>query len=194
MMKKFLLTHRYIIIFFFAAILHVSVLALVRVSTPQNASGDDIEYELFKLVDVEEYVPPPPAPDTTVVYNQPTAAEKVITTDDEIIEIETRDPVIDYVPQHKISIIPDIPTRDVLERIVYPPMALRQEIEGVVYLELFIDQTGLIRKIRVLKDPGYGFADAAVAALTGLRCKPAYANGAPVAVRFRYPVRFTIQR
>lgn len=194
MMKRFLLTHRYIIIFLFAALLHVSVLALVRVSAPQNADTDDAEYELFKLVDVEEYVPPPPAPDTTVVYNQPAAAEKVITTDDEIIEIETREPVIDYVPQHKISIIPDIPTREILERIVYPPMALRQEIEGVVYLELFIDQAGLIRKIQVLKDPGYGFADAAVTALTGMRCKPAYANGKPVAVRFRYPVRFTIQK
>lgn len=194
MMRKFLLTHRYIILFFFAAVLHVSVLALVRVSAPQETPGDDMDYELFKLVDVEEFVPPPPAPDTTIVYNQPTAAEKVITTDDEIMEIETREPVIDYVPQHKISIIPDIPTREVLERIVYPPMALRQEIEGVVYLELFIDQAGLIRKIQVLKDPGYGFADAAVEALTGMRCKPAYANGAPVAVRFRYPVRFSIQR
>ncbi len=194
MTKRFLLTHRYIIIFLFVALIHVSVLALVRFSVPENAATDDSEYEIFKLVDVEEYVPPPPAPDKTVVYNQPTAAEQVITTENEIIEIENREPAIDYVPQHKISVIPDIPAREVLDRIVYPPMALRQEIEGVVYLELFIDQSGMVRKIQVLKDPGYGFADAAVAALTGLRCKPAYANGEPVAVRFRYPVRFTVQR
>ncbi|HOF84621.1 MAG TPA: energy transducer TonB [Treponemataceae bacterium] len=194
MTKRFLLNHRYLIIFIFVALVHVSVLALVRFTAPEKSGGDDSEYEVFKLVDVEEYVPPPPAPDTTVVYNQPTAAERVITTENEIIEIETREPVINYVPQHKISVIPDIPTREVLNRIVYPPMALRQEIEGVVYLELFIDQSGVVRKILVLKDPGYGFADAAVAALTGLRCKPAYANGEPVAVRFRYPVRFTVQR
>ncbi len=90
--------------------------------------------------------------------------------------------------------MPEIPSREILSRIRYPALALRQEIEGVVYLELFIDGGGTIRMIRVLKDPGYGFAEAAVEALTGMRCKPALANGKPVAVRFRYPVRFTLQR
>ncbi|HNY21606.1 MAG TPA: energy transducer TonB [Treponemataceae bacterium] len=83
-------------------------------------------------------------------------------------------------------------TQTILSRIEYPAMAMKQGIEGVVYLELFIDEAGLIRKISVLKDPGHGFAEAAIAAITGLRCKPASANGRPVAVRFRYPVRFAI--
>lgn len=193
-MKRFIVSHRYIPIFIITALLHMSVLGLVRFSTPSEQTIDEREYEIIKLVDVEEFIPPPETPKTTVVYNQPSISEKVIATDDEVIEITTPQSEIEYVPQHKISIVPDIPTGSVLENIVYPPMALRQGIEGIVYLELFIDTAGMVRKIQVLKDPGHGFAEAAVAALTGLRCKPAYANGKPVAVRFRYPVRFKIQQ
>lgn len=191
-MQSFFMRHRYSIIFFFAVLLHIAAFALLRFSTPPQAEVQDSDYEILKLVDVEEYIPPPEKPDTTIVYNQPLSAETVLTTEDDVVEIKTDNSELDYVPQHKISIIPGIPTQEVLDRIEYPPIALRQGIEGVVYLELFIDKEGLIRKIRVLKDPGYGFADAAVAALTGVRCKPAYANGVPVAVRFRYPVRFTV--
>jgi len=99
---------------------------------------------------------------------------------------------IEYLPQHLVSTVPVIPTEELLARISYPPRALRQGIEGVVILELFIDKSGAIRKVGVIKDPGYGFADAAVAAIRGLSCEPARANGLPVAVRFRYPVRFTV--
>jgi len=184
--------HRYIIFFLGAVLIHIVAFALLRFSTPPQTEVRDSDYEILKLVDVEEYIPPPEKPDTTIVYNQPVSAETVITTEDDVVEVQTDNAEPDYTPQHKISIVPGIPTQEVLDRIEYPPIALRQGVEGVVYLELYIDREGLIRKIRVLKDPGFGFADAAVAALTGLRCKPAYANGVPVAVRFRYPVRFTV--
>ena len=55
-----------------------------------------------------------------------------------------------------------------------------------------IDANGVIRKIKVLKDPGHGFAQAAVAALDGITCVPANANGKNCAVRYRYPVKFTL--
>ncbi len=100
---------------------------------------------------------------------------------------------IEYLPSHKISVPPKIPVNQVLRNIVYPPQANRQRIEGVVYLELYIDREGVIRKIEVLKDPGYGFAEAAVKAFEGVRCQPAEANGVPVAVRYRYPIRFKLR-
>lgn len=191
-MQSLFFKYRYGIVFLFAIIIHFAAFALLRFSAPPQAEVQDSDYEILKLVDVEEYTPPPEKPDTTVVYNQPVSAETVIATENDVLEIQTTQAEPDYTPQHKISIVPGIPTREVLDRIEYPPIALRQGIEGIVYLELYIDREGLIRKILVLKDPGYGFSDAAVAALTGVRCKPAYANGVPVAVRFRYPVRFTV--
>ncbi len=99
----------------------------------------------------------------------------------------------DYLPQYRITDVPVIPAAEILSRIEYPPMAAREGIEATVYLELYIDQSGVIRKVLVLKDPGYGFADAAVKAVEGVVATPARADGKPVAVRFRYAVRFTLR-
>ena len=144
-------------------------------------------------MDVQEFVPPPPAPvekkEVVTVSNQPKASENFVETKEEVV-VEREEIV--YLPQHKISSVPIIPSREVLSRIVYPPMALKQGIEAVVYLELFIDSNGSIKKIKVLKDPGHGFAQAAVKALEGVTCVPANANGKNCAVRYRYPVKFTL--
>ncbi len=191
-MNRWIIRHRGALILAGVALFHAGILLFARVDSPSSGDTDPAEYRVLKLVDVEEIIPPPETP-ITLVSNQPIASEHVVATDDVVIEVnDGAEP--EYLPQHKISVVPEIPTKDVLSRIRYPSLALRQEIEGVVYLELFIDGSGTIRMIRVLKDPGFGFAEAAVEALTGMRCKPALANGKPVAVRFRYPVRFTLQR
>ena len=99
----------------------------------------------------------------------------------------------DYLPQYKITDVPVIPNAELLSRIVYPPLAARMGIEAIVYVDLYIDQYGAIRKVDVLKDPGYGFAEAAVKALEGVVVAPAKADGRAVAVRFRYQIRFTLK-
>lgn len=189
------------VFFAIALILHAGAFLFLRFALPAAEIADTNEYAILKLVDIEEYVPPvipPVEKKVALVQNRPDSAEKIIETEEEIIEIEDTNNIIEeskepvYLPQHKISQIPTIPSKEVLSRIVYPPMALRQNIEAVVYLELYIDSEGLIRKIQILKDPGHGFAEAAVAALEGIQCSPARANGTSVAVRFRYPVRFTL--
>ena len=177
--------------------IHIIVLVCVRFSVKEAALEEEIDAEIFKLVDVEEFVPPPPPPPVIekkeVVVNSVKASETIQETEKEVVEVEEEVPVeIEYVPQHKISVIPEIPTKAILSKIEYPKMAMKQGIEGVVYLELFIDEAGNIRKVNVLKDPGYGFAEAAIAALDGIICKPALMNEKPVAVRFRYPIRFML--
>lgn len=172
--------------------IHVIVLICVKFSVSSAAQEEEKVAEIFKLVDVEEFVPPPPPPvieKKEVVINSVKNSENIQETEKEVVEVEEE---IDYVPQHKISVVPEIPTKQILSKIEYPKMAMKQGIEGVVYLELFIDEYGNIRRVNVLKDPGYGFADAAVAALEGISCKPAMMNDKPVAVRFRYPVRFVL--
>jgi len=100
---------------------------------------------------------------------------------------------IEYLPSHKISVPPKIPVEQVLQNLSYPLSAKQQRIEGVVYLELYIDKEGTIRRIVVLKDPGYGLAEAAIKAFEGVRCIPAEANGIPAPVRYRYPIRFKLR-
>ncbi len=181
-------------------IVYIILFRFVR-GTPSagNSEQPDFDATMFKLVDVTEYTPPPPVEEKVVVMNsQVKSSEKVIETEEKIQEIPdttmAAETEVDFLPQHKISSVPVIPTDKILSRVEYPPMALQAGIEGVVYLELFIDQHGEIRKIQVLKDPGHGFAEAALRAMEGLTCIPATANGQNVAVRFRYPVRFSIRK
>lgn len=179
------------ILFSLVIAIHVVVLICVKFSISNAAPEEEKVAEIFKLVDVEEFVPPPPPviEKKEVVINSVKSSENIQETEKEVVEVQEE---IEYVPQHKISVVPEIPTKTILSRIEYPKMAMKQGIEGVVYLELFIDEAGNIRRVNVLKDPGYGFADAAIAALDGIACKPALMNDKPVAVRFRYPVRFVL--
>ncbi len=101
----------------------------------------------------------------------------------------------DYLPMHKVSIPPLFSEQEIRRGLVYPAIALKSGIEGTVYLELFVDQRGEIQKITIMKEDPVekGFGEAAVKAFQGVRCTPAQANGVPVAVRYRYPVRFSIR-
>ena len=149
--------------------------------------------------------PAPPAPaDNTVLHeNLPPAAPtdkgmSVATTPPQPAAALTAPPGAgdgdqDYVQQFQITEAPVVPIDQALARIRYPPLAAMQGIEATVYLELYIDKNGKIVRAIVLKDPGYGFAEAAVQAIVGLVCIPAKMNGVPVAVRFRYPVRFVLK-
>jgi hypothetical protein len=85
---------------------------------------------------------------------------------------DTNDGDSDYVPQFKVTALPVIPVKEALSKIEYPTLATKQGVETTVYLELYIDRNGKIVKAVVLKDPGFGFAEASVKGL---------------AVRYRFP-------
>jgi protein TonB len=171
---------------------------------------------VMKLTDFEEEAPlppPPPPPQAPPVPENAveSIAETMIETDevpeDQVIAdpgtlIVSRDPPVraaepeeEYLPMHRISVPPVFPEKEILSALVYPSIALRSGIEGTVYLELFIDRRGEVRQITILREnpPNRGFGEAAVNAFRGRKGKPAEANGVPVAVRYRYPVRFTIR-
>jgi len=185
-------------LFVAAALVHLGLFALISFRLQETKIPETLQAEVMKLVDITEIIPKaPPVPQvapplpqtqTVVVAPQAAVAEEVVVTEKQVIE-----EVTEFLPQHRISEIPVIPSSEILARIEYPAGAARQGIEGVVYLELYIDKEGTIRRIEVLKDPGYGFAQSALRALEGLRCSPARANGEAVAVRFRYPVRFSLK-
>jgi protein TonB len=131
--------------------------------------------------------PPPPPSEDAAPSNEPAPP---------VAEKPQAAPAVsepDYLPQFKIEQAPVFPDQQVLSQMVYPPLAAKQGVEGTVILELSIDAQGVIRHIAVLKDPGFGFAEAAVKALAGIRVKPAQAGGQSVAVRYRYPIRFTLK-
>ncbi len=188
-----------LLVYFLTALLHIILLYTMSFKMAEQGAGEDAT--IFKIVDVTEYrepdkkrvTRPDSEKDILEVGKQDSIAENITETDKEVIESEGGINAIEFLPQHKISVPPGIPSELVKGRIEYPKLANMQKIEGVVFLELFIDSRGVIRNIIVLKDPGYGLAEAAVKALDGIKCVPAMANGKPAAVRFRYPIRFTLK-
>ena len=100
-----------------------------------------------------------------------------------------------YLPQNMITRRPELPENRIIRNIVYPAIARRANIEGSVYLELFIDRQGNIQRISILRETpsGRGFGEAAVNAFKGIIAKPAEVNGESVAVRYRYNISFTLK-
>jgi protein TonB len=173
---------------------------------------------VMKLTDLAEQEPPPeplpyiPPPPPAYDYTEPASntveaiAETMIETEEEpdqlvvsgIISARPSAPgpaQEEYLPMHRISVAPRFPEDAIKDRLIYPPIALRAKIEGMVYLELFVDRRGEVQRITVLRETpeNRGFAEAAVKAFEGIQGVPAQANGATVAVRYRYPVRFAIR-
>ncbi len=184
---------------FMVCAVYVLLFCAVKPGDTSSKAPVQKEYDakIMKLVNITEYVPPvsrqvpaakslPPETQTQTVVNNVASSEKIIETKDNVEEIV-------YLPQSKISKVPVLPARKILSRIEYPAAAKKQGIEGVVFLELCIDEKGSIRDIKVLKDPGNGFAEAAVKALSGITVIPALVNGEPCAVRYRYPIRFSLK-
>ncbi|MDR0400968.1 MAG: energy transducer TonB [Treponema sp.] len=200
-------------------------LAILYISFDAGRAAGETEERarVMKLIDIAEYIPPPPAalpppppqeappPDNAVEA----IAEEMIESAEEpenqtLVEAGsiTAPPLSgpsgqeeEYLPAHKISVLPEFPNAAILAALKYPPIAKRSNIEGRVILDLFIDRAGIVRQIDILREdpPNRGFGDAAAAAVRealrnpGNRCKPALANGEPVSARVRYPVSFRLR-
>lgn len=77
---------------------------------------------------------------------------------------------------------------------VYPMMARRLGKEGRVLLRLTIDEKGNLLNIEVIEGSGYGFTEAAVAAVKRSSFMPAKIDGMPVMSRALLPIRFNLRR
>ena len=111
-----------------------------------------------------------------------------------VMEGTTNVPMIDGYYLIETATQPPLFDRALLaERIQYPPMARRQRREGLVILRLFILENGVIERVVIEEDPGYGFAQAAEAAFAEMIVSPALLDGIPIPVTLTYPIRFTLQ-
>jgi len=181
-------------VFIIAAALHLLVIFFLAFKTERFAQEEVENARVMKLTDIDE-APPPPDPEIPQVEE---IAEVMIETDTPPVQnVVAAGTLIseDYLPMHKLSSPPQFDAAAIASELVYPPIALRSGIEGRVILELFIDRTGTVQRITIMREEpeGRGFGEAAVKAFTGRKCSPATANGEAVSARFRYPVTFKIK-
>jgi len=76
---------------------------------------------------------------------------------------------------------------------VYPEIARKARVQGVVIVEAIIDKQGNVTDSRILRGLPMGISEAAVAAIGRWKYKPATLNGRPVAVYLTVTVTFTLQ-
>jgi len=175
--------------------LHLLVIFFLVFDTERLVQEEPENARVMKLTDIDE-LPPPPDPEIPQVEE---IAETMIETDippvQTVVAAGTLITQDNYLPMHQLSSPPQFDANAIASDLVYPPIALRSGIEGRVILELFVDRTGTVQRITILReDPAdRGFGDAAVKAFTGRKGKPATANGEPVSARYRYPVTFRIK-
>jgi protein TonB len=92
-------------------------------------------------------------------------------------------------------LVGQMPTLASEVRVDYPLEAKRKGIQGVVLMDILIDDSGRVRDVVLIEGPGYGMNEAALSAVRDFRFHPATSQeGKPVAVRIRYGYRFVLER
>jgi len=75
----------------------------------------------------------------------------------------------------------------------YPEKALRDSLEGTVWLNVFVDEGGNPKKIEILRPSGNEFEAAAMTAIRKWKFKPAILLGKPVKAQLTVPVIFKLK-
>jgi periplasmic protein TonB len=83
------------------------------------------------------------------------------------------------------------------ENVVYPPSAMENKIEGVVYIRFIVEKDGSLSDYKILRDVS-GTDELSreairVIKLTSGSWKPGMQSGKPVRVYYNLPVRFKLQ-
>jgi protein TonB len=76
---------------------------------------------------------------------------------------------------------------------VYPADAKAAGVQGLVFLEAYIDTDGSVANLTVLRSPDDRLTQAALDAVSQWKYTPTRLNGAPVPVMMTVTVNFTLQ-
>ncbi|MBI1224639.1 MAG: TonB family protein [Bacteroidetes bacterium] len=76
----------------------------------------------------------------------------------------------------------------------YPEEAKSKKIEGTVYVNFVIDETGLVKSPTLLTDIGSGCGEAALAVIKAMPTwEPGMQDGQPVNVKLNLPIQFSLR-
>jgi protein TonB len=79
-------------------------------------------------------------------------------------------------------------------KVRYPVLARKNQIEGTVVVSFIVNKQGNIEDVKIVRDIGMGCGKEVLKAVKKLdKFKPGKQNGRPVAVLYRFPVKFKLQ-
>lgn len=107
------------------------------------------------------------------------------------IEPEPTDDVVDFLPlEDQPVLIGGI--EGLQARVTYPEAALQVGIQGTVYVQFVVDETGRVVDPVAVRSPHPALSTAALDAVAASRFEPGLQRGRPVRARFTLPVRFIL--
>ena len=159
------------------------------------------EHQINPTVGILEAVPDEEAPEEVEIATQDELAEMapampVEDLEDLGVDMDLEGILDELLPQPDQFIPFEVAPAQVNQVTpIYPPLAQRAGIEGIVWINVLIAKDGTVRDVIVVKDSGAnaGFEEAAVDAAYKTVWKPAIANGQPIAVWATYKVEFTLK-
>ena len=110
--------------------------------------------------------------------------------DDKVLEEDDPDSVSDPVAEYLVT---EMPILKDAAKIPYPEEAKTKSIEGVVYVDIVIDQKGVVREASLFKGPGYGLNEAALQYIYDFKFQPGKVGDTAVVTKIRYAVRFVLE-
>ncbi|OGX83693.1 hypothetical protein BEN47_17340 [Hymenobacter lapidarius] len=118
-------------------------------------------------------------------------------TGDKVVEEVVENKVYTYVEQ-----MPQLPggggngaiVAAIQKAVKYPPLALRNQVEGRIFVSFTVNAEGLVSDVKVVKGLGSGLDEETVRAVKTLpKFIPGKQNGRAVSVSFTVPITFKIQ-
>lgn len=197
-----------------AAVAHLFLFALPTIHSAAEAPPKE-ERAMVVVQQVRFKPPPPPPPEAPPPEPQAVEIPVPDPTPDELEPIREIEPIEVFQPIDYPDVIqiPDAPPEttpedpgpilvggDVARPLgIYTPLpdytelARRARIQGIVILQLTLDEQGEVQNVQVLKDLPMGLTESAVRTVSTWRYEPATLNDKPVEVLMTVTVNFTLQ-
>ncbi len=129
--------------------------------------------------------------------NAPDLSELASGEGDKVVEAVVENKVYTYVEQ-----MPELPggggnaaiVAAIQKAVKYPPLALRNQVEGRIFVSFTVNPEGEVSDVKVVKGLGSGLDEETVRAVKTLpKFIPGKQNGRAVSVSFTVPITFKIQ-
>jgi protein TonB len=146
----------------------------VPVEVPNDVIIEDIDISIDAELELSStgYLPPPPKPQKEAVEEEP--------EEDFFIAVEQMPELIGGM-------------QSIQEKIRYPEMAIKANIEGRVYVQFIVNEKGEVENPVVLRGIGGGCDEEALRVIRDTKFSPGLQRGRPVRVRYSLPIIFMLR-
>ena len=124
-------------------------------------------------------------------------SEKKIASEEKLAEQPKARKIVEDEPQFFVA-VEEMPepiggVQAIQKKIIYPDVAKKAGVEGKVFVTAFVDESGNVTNVKLLKGLGAGCDEEAINAVKQTKFKPGRQRGKPVKVQITIPIAFKLQ-